>query len=60
MSNFNPYFLKNVAMFAIAGYLYGGQRWCLIGMLVYMLYATVIPPLWESIKEWNVSRKRGY
>jgi hypothetical protein len=52
--NFNPEFIKNVVMFGIAGYLYNGSRWCLIGILSYLVFVTI----WNKIIEWRDSRQQ--
>ena len=52
--NFNPEFIKNVVMFGLAGYLYNGNRWCLIGILSYLVYATI----WNQIIEWRDLRQK--
>ena len=41
MNSMNPYFIKNVAMAGMLGYLIGDLRWSLILMLVYMTYSTI-------------------
>lgn len=41
MNTMNPYFIKNVAMVGMLGYLLGELRWSLIFMLVYMAFATI-------------------